>query len=390
MAEDIKQRLHLGEDVRTEFKSVARSSLDLKDLARELVAFANGRGGQIFIGVEDDGTPTGVGTVQDADALMRQVVQTCQNRVQPAIYCPVSKVEVTGRLLLVIDVPAYSPDRPYQTDGRYFVRDASMARPATRDDLLRLLQSQHIHYDETAIEGASKDDLEPEVIDRFLRDAYGAAAVARRQHYLQALQCMDPGGTPTVAGVLLFSREPQRWLMDARISAVCFPGRRISGTMADKREIDGNLFQQLDAAMAFVERNLPAPARIDGWQRVEQGIPEQAIREAVLNALAHRDYRAASQIRIFMYEDRIEVINPGVLLNQLTLDSIRLGGISQRRNPVLAAVLSRAGRRENLGMGVPEMIGLMVERGLPEPEIRLEGGHFRVVLRAAPPEEERA
>lgn len=120
MTEDLQQRLHLGEDVRTEFKSVARSSLDLKDLARELVAFANGRGGHIFVGVEDDGTPTGVGTEQDADALMGQVVQTCQNRVQPAIYCPVSKVEVTGELLLVINVPAYSPDRPYHTDGRCF------------------------------------------------------------------------------------------------------------------------------------------------------------------------------------------------------------------------------------------------------------------------------
>lgn len=390
MTEDIQQRLHLGEDVRTELKSVALSSLDLKDLARELVAFANGRGGQIFVGVEDDGTPTGVGTVQDADALMRQVVQTCQNRVQPAIYCPVTTVEVTGKLLLVIDVPAYSPDRPYHTDGRYFLRDASMVRPATRDDLLRLLQSQHMYYDQTAIDGASTDDLDADGIDRFLREAYGAAAVARRQLYLQALQCLDPGGTPTVAGVLLFSREPQRWLMDSRISAVCYPGRRISGTMVDKREIDGNLFQQLDGAMAFVQRHLPDPARIHGWQRAGQGIPEQAMREALLNALAHRDYRAPSRIRISMYEDRVEIINPSVLPNHITLDSIRLGGIRRRLNTVIAAVLSRAGMREKIGMDVPAMIGLMVERGLPEPEIRLQAGHFCVVLRAAPPEEERA
>lgn len=390
MSETIEQRLRLGEDARTEFKSVAQGGLDQKALAREIVAFANGRGGQIFIGVEDDGTPTGAGSIQEADVLMRQAVQVCQNRVQPAIYCPVTKVEVGGKLLLIVDVPAASPDRPYQTDGRCYVRDASMARPATRDDLLRLVQSQHIHYDETALAGTTKEDLDLDALERFLRDAYGPAAVPRRMHYLQALQCVDPGGALTVAGVLLFGREPQRWLMDARISAVYFAGRRISGEMADKAEIDGNLFQQLESAMAFVRRHLPAPARVEGWQRLELGIPEQVMREAVMNALAHRDYRAASQIRIFMYGDRVEIINPGVLLNQLTLDSIRLGGISQRRNPSLAAVLSRAGRRENLGMGVPEMIGLMVERGLPEPEIRVEGGHFRVVLRAVPPEEGRA
>ncbi|EYF08586.1 ATP-binding protein [Chondromyces apiculatus] len=283
MTGNIEQRLRLGEDARTEFKSVARATIDLKDLAREIVAFANGRGGQIFLGV---------------------------------------------------------------------------------------------------------DDLDLDALDRFLKDAYGPAAPARRLPYLKALQCLDPSGALTVAGVLLFAREPQRWLPDARISAVCFPGTRISGEMKDRHDLDGNLFQQLDAAISFLDRNVAAPARIEGYRREERGIPMPARREAVLNALAHRDYRAASQIRLFVYDDRVEVINPGVLLNQRSLDSIRLGGISQRRNPALAAALVRASRREKLGMGVPEMIGLpemrslMLMRGLPEPEIRLEGGHCRVVLRA--------
>ena len=384
MTENIEQRLRLGEDARTEFKSVARNGLDLKDLAREIVAFANGRGGQVFIGVEDDGTPTGVGTVKDADALMRQAVQACQTRVQPAIYCPVTKVEVEGKLLVIVEVPASTPERPYQTDGCHHIRDANMMRVATRDELLRLVQSRHIHYDKMALDGTTRDDLDLDALDRFLREAYGTAAIPRRMQYLQSLQCLNPGGALTVAGVLLFTREPQRWLMDARISAVRFPGRRISGDMADKREIGGNVFHQFDGAIAFLQQSLPSPARIERWQRVERGIPESVLREAVLNAIAHRDYRAASQIRIFVYEDRVEIINPGVLLDQLSLDSIRLGGISQRRNPALAAALARASRRENLGMGVPEMIGMMAERGLPEPEIRVEGGHFRVVLRARP------
>lgn len=264
-----------------------------------------------------------------------------------------------------------------------------MARPTTRDDLPRLLHSQHIHHDRTAIEGTAMDDLDADAIDRVFGHVYGAAAIARRQHYLRALQCLDPGGTATVAGVLLFSREPQQWLMDARISAVCYAGRRISGTMMDKQEIGGNLFQQLDAAMVFVQRHLPDPTRVRCYPRVEHAIPERAIREFVLNALVHRDYSAASHIRIFMYEDRVEIINPCELLDQRTLDSICLGGIRRRTNPVLAAVLSRAGGYKNIGIDMPATTGLMVERGLPEPEIRLQGGHFRVVLRAAPEEEER-
>ncbi|MET0405495.1 MAG: ATP-binding protein, partial [Cystobacter sp.] len=125
---------------------------------------------------------------------------------------------------------------------------------------------------------------------------------------------------------------------------------------------------------------------VEGLERVEEGIPEKVLREAVLNAMAHRDYRAASQVRIFVFDDRVEIVNPGELLNQLTMDGIRLGGISQRRNPVLAGLLARARRRENMGMGVPEMMRLMRERKLPPPEFSLEAGHFRVVLRLeAPP-----
>ena len=105
------------------------------------------------------------------------------------------------------------------------------------------------------------------------------------------------------------------------------------------------------------------------------------LREALNNAVAHRDYRAASQIRVFVFDDRVEIINPGGLLNRLTLDSVRLGGISQRRNPVVASLLARLAKRENLGVGVPEMIRLMSERGLPEPEFELPAGHFRVTLR---------
>jgi ATP-dependent DNA helicase RecG len=121
---------------------------------------------------------------------------------------------------------------------------------------------------------------------------------------------------------------------------------------------------------------------VEGWERRERGIPPEVLREALLNALAHRDYRMASQTRLLVYEERVEISNPGDLLNRLTLESIRLG-VSQRRNVRIAALLARAHttRRESLGIGVPAMFTLMRERGLPAPEFRIEGGHFRVTLR---------
>ncbi len=384
--EKIEERLRLGEDSSTEFKSTAHGDLEAVKLTREITALANTKGGEFFLGVEDDGTPTGVGTAKDADRLMQKVASACQGLVPP-IYCPITKVMVADKLLLVVNVPAHSAERPYRaSDHRYYVRDAAETREARREELLRLLQSQNVHYDELPIEEASMSDLDPEAIDVFLRVAYGTAAEARRTQYLAALQCVDSQGTPTVAGVLLFGREPQRFLPDARISAVRFASTHSRTDFADRREFEGDLFCQLDRALAFLKQHVPAPSRVEGMVRKEHGIPDAVLREAVLNAIVHRDYRAASQIRLFVYDDRIEIINPGILLNHLTLDSIRLGGISQRRNPVLAAALARAGRRESLGMGIVEMVEQMLHRGLPDPEFDVIGGHFRVILRMMPME----
>lgn len=374
----IEQRIRLGEDSRTEFKSAARG-LDAKALAREIAAFANGRGGQILLGVEDDGSITGVGTVKEADTLMLRVVQACQTMVSPAIWCPIVKVEIGGQLLLVIDVPASSPGRPYRAEHVFYIRDASMTREASREELLRMLQSQNAYHDELPVDGASLDDLDLEAVDGYLRALYEPGALARRDHYLHSLKCVEAGGVPTVAGILLFGQDPQRWFPDARISAVRFPGDSVSGEFADRKEIGGNLLQQLDHAMIFA----PTPARISGVERLERGIPEVVLREALVNALSHRDYRAASQVRLFVFSDRIEIISPGGLLNHLTIDSIRIAGISLRRNPVISSLLARARRQESLGIGIPEMIARMRERGLPEPEFSVEGGHFRVTLRMA-------
>lgn len=389
-SESVEKRLRLGEDSVTEFKRIESPGKAPKDLAETIAAFANALGGQIFLGVDDDGTPTGVGTMKQADTLMLSVVQACQTLVHPAIWCPITKVEVAGKLLLVVDVPASCPERPYRAKHVYWIRDGSMTREATRNELVRMLQSQNVYYDESVVDGATMADLDEAVIDDLLRSVYDPGAPAQRVRYLRALKCIDAGETPTVAGLLLFGREPERWFVDARISAVCFAGTRVSTEFVDRQEIAGHLLKQIENAAAFLERYAPAPAQIQRWERVERGVPPSVLREALLNAVAHRDYRAASQIRILVFQDRVEIINPGVLLNHLTLDSIQVGGISQRRNPVLASVLARARRAENLGMGIPEMIAQMRARGLPPPEFDLQGGHFRVVLRVAPPLEARA
>lgn len=383
--EELEKKLRLGEDATTEFKSVVEKNyqVDTKDIARAITCLANTKGGVLLIGVNDDGTVSGAGTMDQVDALMRQVSHTCQNNVQPPIFCVIQKFEVQGEAVLAVEVPRFSADRPYHTGGKYYVRDANLCREARRDEMVRLLQSADYHFDEEPVEGARLEDLDTGAVRAFLGSIYDEPDLETNwTHLLSALQCLDRNGTPTVTGVLLFGREPQRWFRDAHISAVLFRGTEMTSEFADRKEIKGRLLEQLEDAVTFLKKNVRAPSHVEGLERVEEGLPEKVLREAVLNAVAHRDYRAASQVRIYVFDDRVEIVNPGELLNQLTLDGIRVGGISQRRNPVLAGLLARA-RREHMGMGVPEMIRLMKARKLPPPEYIVSAGHIRVVFRLA-------
>jgi ATP-dependent DNA helicase RecG len=381
--EELEQRLKLGEDTVTEFKSTVRTQhpVDPRDIAKAIAALANTQGGHLFLGVENDGTVSGAGTPQQADKLMLQVSDICHQNIQPPLTCPVLKFESHGQTLLAVVVPRFSAERPYQVSGKYYVRDANRSREARRDELIRLLQSADYHFDEEPVAGSQLEDLDPEAIRAFLSILYDEPEEADGRRLLSALQCLDATGTPTVTGMLLFGREPQRRFMDARISAVLFKGTELTSEFADRKEIQGRLFDQVEDAVTFLKKNVRAPSHVEHLERIEEGLPEKVLREAVLNAVAHRDYRAASQVRIYVFDDRVEIVNPGELLNKLTLDGIRLGGISQRRNPVLAGLLARARRRENLGMGVPEMIRQMKARQLPPPEFTVGDGHFRVVLR---------
>ena len=418
--EHILERLRLGEDSTTEFKSVAatdflqdrRRSRELVDgIARSIGAFANSGGGLLLLGVEDDGTLTGVGAREQSDDLMRRVANICSTAIQPAITCGLHIVEVQGERLLVVDVPGFGPGRPYGIGGRYYVRDANQCRPANTGEIRRLLESADYHYDEARVPGATSSDLDEDAIAHVLqsvnapvtgeaiaqfaaptdapsaevRDA--AAAVAR---LLTTLRCLDLTGAPTVAGILFLARDPGRWLSDARVSVVRIRGVTANSEFQARKELVGRLPQQIDGAMQFLTEYLRSPSHVEGWRRAEEGVPPDAmvplkvLREAVLNAVMHRDYHMASQTRVFVFDDRFEILNPGTLLNRLTLDDIRLVGTSQRRNPAIAALLSRVLDREALGMGIPAMIELMRKHGLPEPQFDLPGGHFRVVLWARP------
>ncbi|WP_147445058.1 ATP-binding protein [Corallococcus sp. CA053C] len=381
--EMLEQLLRLGEDSLTEFKSVVHRNfqIDADDIAKAIVSMANTKGGLVLIGVEDDGTVSGTGDRKQTDTLMMQVSQLCQDRIEPPLICALQKREHQGQTLLQVEVPAFSPSRPHRAGRIYYVRDGNRSREAKREELVRMLQSTDAYFDEQEMTGATVEDLDTEAVRAFFTSVYPRQISEQNiVPHLTALKCLERTGVPTVAGILMFGKEPTRWLLDARISAVRVQGTTVSSTFLDRQEMEGRLLDQIDQASAFIQRNIAAPSHVEGMLRVADGLPVEVIREAILNAVTHRDYKPASQIRINIFDDRIEILNPGNLLNHLTLENIRQGGISQKRNPILASLLAKAQRRENLGFGVPDMVRVLGEKGFKEPTIELVAGHFKLVL----------
>ena len=374
----VRQLIQQGEDSYTEFKE---DTAHPDNLAATIVAFANTDGGRLILGVSDEGMVIGV---PDADHMMQRIDQICTHNVEPPLICFQEKVRLGEQLVLVVRVPKGS-ERPYRTNrGVYYIRTASGRRQASRDELRRLYQAAFALFpDELPVPDTGLTDLNHPYFEATFESLYDIPVDQvdlSLSRLLQNLKLMK-GAELTVAGVLLFGRYPQRHLPFARVSAVHFYGSEVGERFRDRKEIEGTLDQQIEDAVAFLNLRLPLPGRIEGLRRRDEPeFPPFVLREAVANAIAHRDYTIRGQVRVFIFDDRVEIINPGELPNTVTLDNI-LFGIHVERNPLLVTFLAKLGLMSRVGTGIPRMIRAMREAGSPPPEFRVTGGQFSVVLR---------
>ncbi|MEW6756515.1 MAG: RNA-binding domain-containing protein, partial [Candidatus Latescibacterota bacterium] len=215
---ELRQRIARWEDLHTEFKERVDST---DDLASCLVAFANTDGGQLVIGVASDG---GIAGVADADSLHRHVDNVAYNNCEPPVTVVQESVETDGKRLVVVNIPK-GAQRPYRTNrGRYYIRTTSGRRDASREELLRLFQAtESLYYDESPLPRLGPADLNLDALDRYL-DRTGQSDLADDPLRLLRNWGLLADRHPTVGGMVLFGREPQRHLPFAQINAARFPG----------------------------------------------------------------------------------------------------------------------------------------------------------------------
>ena len=404
---ELLELIRNGEDSALEFK---REGVRNHDLAKTLVAFLNLEGGTVLMGVDDDGRPSGV-TGED---LEEWVVELCRAKIEPPVVPLLSwtrNVEQTGRDVLAVRV-TQGPDKPYARlhNGRktYYLRVGNTSREASREELGRMYQaSGWLRYGLKPAPGTGLDSLDVRRLRDYLSRVLGGEApseddVKEWESLLQNLELMTISAGQVVAtidGMLLFGHKPNRFVPQSGVRAICYPGAEADyATRADEDlrvplvplgAADGSLVEigLVDQAWDFVRRNTTPTAHLDGPRRVDRWeYPESVIREAVVNALVHRDYSiAGTDIMLSIYSDRLEIQSPGRLPNTVTPQSMKLG-MRYARNQTLVNIMRDYGYVDARGMGVRNKIipGMRAHNGT-EPEFIEEENRFTVRLWKAPP-----
>jgi ATP-dependent DNA helicase RecG len=363
----------------------------LSSLASALVGMANMDGGTIILGVSPRaGEPIGV---RDLEAAFERVFQAAY-LVDPSLVLPIPRqipIKTTGMLnpvnLVVVSIPSGLP-HVYSLDGRYLGRDGAQTNPLSARKLYKLLnQRGTVQLESRAVPDAKLTDLDHDQVMAYAQ-ATGNVPVHdldKACEFLVRRGCLIRAGADlqlTYAALLLFGRFPQQWLPNATILAGRFPGVTLSGTFI-KRDIAGNLPEQLRQAEDFVRTNLNTTVRLVGLQHQESlEYPYDAVRELLVNAVAHRDYNLqGDNIHLNIFTDRLEISSPGLLPGPVTLKNLLEARFA--RNAVISQVLSDLGYVERLGYGLDRVVDAVRQADLLPPHFEEIAGMFRVTLYAA-------
>ncbi len=339
----LKEQVAAGEDSIRQFKA----KIDNADsLAAEMAAFANANGGVIFIGVQDNGTISGLNH-QEVHAVNQLISNVASQHVRSPLVVQTQNILLeNGNVVIALTVPE-GMDKPYfDRKGVIWLKTGSDKRRInSKEELRRLFQhTSQFHADELPA-NAGIDKLDKFLFRDFLKNKHNSSfpdAPAEQLRLLQNLNLAASNGNLNLAGVLLFAEQPELIFPQFVVKGVCFPGTKLSAAnYKDSEDFEGPLSRLFKDVMAFVMRNLH---KVQGNNGVNAPgtpeIPEQVFEELLVNALVHRDYLVSAPIRVFIFDDRVEIASPGTLPNNLTIDKIKTGN-SNIRNPILVSYAAK-------------------------------------------------
>lgn len=342
------------------------------------MAFANANGGRIYVGVRDDKKVKGITVTNRLLSQMQDIARHCD----PPVPVHMAAFKYQGHDLLVIEVPE-STQKPHGCSEGYFLRTGPNSQKMNRDELLRFIRAQgHALFDETPCRDFRYPaDFNAEAFRNFLAESKIKPAAIKREDLLINMGAAKLESRSLVfnnAGVLFFAKQPRLFHIQSRITCILFQGTERTKIL-DRKDFDGVITENVEGAMIFLQRHLPLRYEIAELRRKEiPAIPEAALREALLNAVIHRDYfERGGVVMVELYRDRLEIVNPGGLVPGLSLEN--LGRRSLPRNPLIADLFFRMEEVERAGTGIGRIREAILEAGLPPPIFQADS-FFSVVF----------
>ncbi len=366
-----------------ECQSVEFSESADKELGKTMCALANTEGGFLLVGVDDKGNVVGVKNADEAQRRLRQSLQTCE----PVPIANISVVASDGKAALAVQIS--KTDVPCYCNGAIYLRVGSTNQRLSGHMLEEFLKDrQFLRFDGSSSK-ATIADVEESAVEDFLSrrnpslEKSGLKGPQALKNVLLTLGAARQNGQPvlTNAGALFFAKKPSEFLPQNQVKLVRFKGVA-PVDISNVSVMNGRLVENIEAAFSFVQRNSATAYKIgDGLQRREiSEYPLEAVREALVNAVAHRDYFSFAPVQASIFDDRLEVANPGSLPKGLSVEKLPMLGLGIPRNPTIYRLLSEARYIEAIGTGIPRMISAMRKAGLPDPVFEDFGGFFKVTL----------
>jgi ATP-dependent DNA helicase RecG len=363
-----------------------QSLSEINEIIESIAAFANAEGGKIFVGVSKSGkiigAQIGKGTIEN---LTNQISQHTDPKIYPRIV--IKKIE--DKEIIIIEVRK-SPDKLTLAFGRPYLRVGKSTMKMSKDEYERLILEKHkgkLYFDEQICKDAKISDISKEKVNSFVKKAKEQRGLSvdlglSVTDILRKLKLIK-GGKLTNAAILLFGEDTQDFFLQAELKAIRFKGVDETRPMLDFKTIGGDAITLLEKAESFIYDHIPMKAWIESGklQRQEKWLyPPDAIREALANALAHRDYASPGKVQVRIFDDRLEVWNPGLLPPPLTVEKLKGKHDSIPRNPLIAKAFFWIKFAEDVGSGTSKIIRWCKEWGLPEPTYEEAGGSFVAVL----------
>lgn len=374
---DLKKVISQGESETVEFKKPPGES---KEIIKTISAFANTKGGRIFVGVSNSGRVLSVEIGKDTiERLVNQITQNTDPKVHPHI-----TVEKIDEKQIVIIKVKESSDHLVLASGRPYKRIGKSTLRMSKDEYERVILEKHkdkLYFDSQICKEATLGDIDNIKVKRFLeRASFERRLDINPKETLGKLNLIKKDKL-TNAAILLFGKNPQKFFLQAETRCARFKGTEPL-EFIDMKVFGGNIIDQREDALEFVKEHIQLHAEIKGTERIERWeYPIEAIREAVTNALCHRNYKISSNVQIRVFDDRIEIWGCGPLPEPLTVEDLRKKHDSVLRNPLIGRCFFLIKYIEQRGTGTNRMIKKCLSSGLPEPLFEEISGNLVVTFR---------